>query len=52
MPNCKKCESQHVTKNGFVRSKQCYRCKICGYNFINGDARVNSDTPVKRALRR
>ena len=50
MPNCKKCESQQVTKNGFVRSKQRYRCKTCGYNFINGDGRVNPNTVVKRAF--
>ena len=50
MPKCKKCESQHVTKNGFVRSKQRYRCKACGYNFITGDGRVNPDTAVKRAF--
>ena len=27
MSNCKNCHSSEVTKNGFVRSKQRYRCK-------------------------
>lgn len=50
MPICKKCESQQVIKNGFVRSKQRYRCKACGYNFVLGDQRTNPQTAVKRAL--
>ena len=50
MPNCKKCQSQDVSKNEFVRCKQRYLCKTCGYNFVSGDARSKPETAVKRAL--
>ena len=50
MPNCKRCQSQQITKNGFVRSKQRYRCKGCGYNFVLGDGRIDPQTAVKRAF--
>jgi transposase-like protein len=36
---CKECGSIHFSKNGKVRGKQRYRCKICGYNFVMGDQR-------------
>ena len=32
--NCKNCYSDQIIKNGFVRSKQRYRCKSCGCNFV------------------
>ena len=35
--NCKNCHSDQVTKNGFVRSKQRYRCKSCSCNFVSGE---------------
>ena len=44
MSNCKNCHSSEVTKNGFVRSKQRYRCKTCGYNF------VDPQTTIKRTF--
>ena len=50
MPACKNCRSQQIVKNGFSRSKQRYRCKTCGYNFIVGDERTNPQTVVKRAF--
>ena len=50
MPACKNCRSQQVTRNGFIRSKQRYRCKTCGYNFVSGDERTNPQTVVKRAF--
>lgn len=50
MPPCKKCQSTVVVKNGFVRNHQRYYCKNCKYNFIEGDARINSSLPVKKAL--
>ena len=50
MPACKNCHSQEVIKNGFIRSKQRYRCKTCGYNFVSGDERTNPQTAVKRAF--
>jgi putative transposase len=31
--NCKYCGSESVTKKGFVRNKQLYKCKDCGHRF-------------------
>ncbi|MCL1463766.1 transposase-like zinc-binding domain-containing protein [Argonema galeatum] len=31
---CSKCESSEIRKNGRVRDKQRYRCKNCGYQFM------------------
>jgi len=39
MENCKKCSSEKVYKNGWVRGKQRYKCKECGLNFTLGDKR-------------
>ena len=36
---CKECGSADFSKNGKVRGKQRYKCKVCGYNFIVGDQR-------------
>jgi transposase-like protein len=48
--NCKSCGCGESVKNGRVRSKQRYRCKGCGLNFVAGDARVKPDGAVKRAF--
>jgi transposase len=50
MIQCKRCQSEGVVKNGVVRRKQRYRCKLCAYNFIEGDGRMNESLPVKKAL--
>ena len=47
---CKSCGCGDYVKNGKARGKQRYRCKSCGYNFIEGDARVNATLPAKKAL--
>ena len=31
---CPKCKSSHNKKNGFRRGKQSYKCKDCGYQFV------------------
>ena len=31
--NCPKCKSDKKIKTGFVKSKQRYKCKECGYHF-------------------
>jgi AcrR family transcriptional regulator len=31
---CPHCRSQHLSKNGYRRGKQCYRCKDCGKQFV------------------
>lgn len=50
MVNCKSCGSKVVVKNGWVRGKQRYRCKDCGFNFVDGDKRIKQSTSVKKAL--
>jgi transposase len=39
-----------VVKNGFVRGKQRFRCKDCGFNFVEGDARTNEKIAAKKAM--
>lgn len=36
---CKRCNSSDVVKNGRVRQQQRFKCKSCGYNFVEGDKR-------------
>ena len=50
MSTCKNCHQSGIVKNGKVRGKQRYKCKECGYNFVEGDLRVKRDTAVKRAF--
>jgi transposase len=47
---CKNCQNTQTVKNGFVRDKQRYKCKLCGYNFVLGDARHPHTTEIKKAL--
>ena len=50
MQNCKRCHSEKIVRNGIVREKPRYKCKDCGYNFVEGDDRVNDSLVVKKAL--
>lgn len=50
MPNCKRCHSENIVKNGLVREQSRYRCKDCQYNFIAGDRRVKDSVAIKKAL--
>ena len=50
MTLCKRCQSESIIKNGIVRGKPRYKCKSCGYNFIEGDGRFNESLIVKKAL--
>ena len=36
---CKLCSKSLLVRNGIVRGKQRYKCKNCGYNFVQGDLR-------------
>jgi transposase len=47
---CENCQNTQTVKNGFVREKQRYKCKLCGYNFVLGDARHSHTTEIKKAL--
>jgi transposase-like protein len=50
MIQCKGCGSKSIVKNGFVRKKQRYRCKICALNFVPGDARTSREVAMKKAF--
>lgn len=50
MPNCKNCQSMLCVKNGMIREKQRYRCKSCGYNFVEGDTRTSEAIIAKKAM--
>lgn len=50
MLTCKRCNSQHIVKSGKVRGKQRYLCKQCGYHFVEGDERENSNTELLKAV--
>ena len=50
MPTCKKCGSGQAVKSGVVAGKQRYKCKECGCNFREGDARTNEMVAAKKAL--
>jgi len=50
MQECKNCKSEKVVKGGKVRGKQRYKCKECGYFFVNGDERTNEKIAALKAL--
>jgi transposase len=50
MLGCKNCKSEKVVKNGIVRGKQRYKCKECGYNFVEGDGRTSEKIVAKKAM--
>ena len=47
---CKRCQSEAFVRNGSVRGKQRYRCRECGLNFIEGDARGSAFSLLRKAL--
>jgi len=50
MPKCKNCNNEKTVKSGFVRGKQRYKCKECGYHFVEGDGRTNEKIAAKKAM--
>ena|SRR6266446_5871726 len=50
MPACKKCDALPCVKNGTVRQQQRWRCKGCGYNFIEQDKRKQRHSTGLKAL--
>jgi len=36
---CLHCQSKQLSKNGYRRGKQCYRCKECGKQFVENSQR-------------
>jgi transposase-like protein len=49
MKTCKRCNSTNFIQNGRVRGNQRFKCKDCGYNFIEGDKREKT-RPEAKAL--
>lgn len=49
MKTCKRCNSTNFVQNGRVRGNQRFKCKDCGYNFIEGDKREKT-RPEAKAL--
>lgn len=47
-PNCPKCTSSEVSKNGKVKERQRYKCKNCSYQFTRTTPRGHP--PVEKAL--
>jgi transposase-like protein len=47
MEICEKCGSGAFSKNGFVRGKQRYLCKVCGRNQTDGDGRKKYSEAVR-----
>ena len=45
---CKKCSSESIIQNGKVRTKQRYKCKDCGLNFVDGDQRRGKNIDKQR----
>lgn len=50
MVECKKCKSKNTIKNGKVRKKQRYKCRSCGYNFVEGHAYYSREKTAKKAM--
>lgn len=48
--SCKKCQSEEHRKNGKARGQQRYKCKRCGYSYINQDLRTNEQVAAKKAI--
>jgi len=44
---CKNCCTDSNVKNGYVRGKQRYKCKLCGFNFTIGDKKEKISPPAR-----
>ena len=47
---CKRCSGEACVRNGMNKGVQSYKCKGCGYRFIQGDKRKKPQTLFKKAL--
>ncbi len=45
---CPHCQSKQLSKNGYRRGKQCYRCKDCGKQFVENYSRSMAESGDKR----
>lgn len=47
-----KCPNEKMVKNGFRKGKQCFLCKVCGYQSTTDRKRANDfDRHIARKLR-
>lgn len=49
MKNCKHCHGNKLVKNGIIKGKQRYKCKLCGKQSRDGDKRIkhSADKRIK-----
>ena len=50
MVECYKCKCARCVKSGFMQGQQRYRCKGCGYNFIDKPRRGRSQATIAFAI--
>lgn len=50
MPNCPKCASSSVVKNGMHLNRQRFRCKSCGFQFTRDTPRGRPATEKATAI--
>jgi len=41
---CPHCQSDQLSKNGYRREKQCYRCQNCGRQFVENSGQLKKRT--------
>jgi len=47
---CSKCGADYFVKNGNRQDKQCYLCKVCGYQFTGDSSLVEKEKRVAITL--
>lgn len=50
MATCYQCGCERCVKNGFMQGQQRYKCKECGYNFIDKPRRGHSSSALALAV--
>ena len=50
MVACYQCGCEHCVKNGFMQGQQRYKCKDCGYNFIDKPRRGHNPATIAFAV--
>ncbi|NBD14582.1 MAG: hypothetical protein GVY04_00100 [Cyanobacteria bacterium] len=53
MPNCPKCQSQQVVKNGHIHNgKQRFKCRECGRQFVENPTNVVITAETRELIER
>jgi transposase-like protein len=50
MIKCYQCGCERCVKSGFMQGQQRYKCKECGYNFVNKPRRGHSQATIAFAV--